>query len=345
MYLGSWKLDDLLTFAVNTHTPSTGAATDADSVPSYRVYEDETGTAILTGSMAKLDDANTTGFYSEQITLSAANGFEKGKCYTIHVSAAVGGVTSTMHHAFQIEAEVDANQVSNLGANVITAAAIAADAVTEIQSGLATAANQTTIMNRLGAFTGSGINTVLGFFQALLKKDATAPTDVGGTYSPATDSLEALRDFLTTELDELAGSELTIISVVAGNRITVYAADTWGAFTLSGLGDLTPYETIAFIAKKEQADSDANAIWHVRSGTGLVRINKVAPASSANGSLTVGVGAVTIKTAMLETAGVPGYGACTWWIKGFDTSADPDEGKTIATGEFVVNGAGHAAII
>lgn len=102
-YLGCWEIDDLLTFPANTHTPSTGAATDADSVPSYRVYEDETGTAIQSGSMAKLDDANTTGFYSEQLTLSAANGFEVGKCYTIYISATVGGVVGTMSHTFKVE--------------------------------------------------------------------------------------------------------------------------------------------------------------------------------------------------------------------------------------------------
>jgi hypothetical protein len=121
-YYGSWKIDDLLTFCCNTHTVTTGAATDADSVPAYRVYEDETGTAILTGNMAKLDDAGTTGFYSEQITLSAANGFEKGKCYTVYISATVNSVAGTMHHSFQMEAEVDANAVSNIGAGVITAA-------------------------------------------------------------------------------------------------------------------------------------------------------------------------------------------------------------------------------
>jgi len=82
-YLGSWKIDDLLTFAIVTTRVDTGAATDADSAPAYRVYEDETATPILTGTMALLDSANTAGFYSEQITLSAANGFEKGKSYNI----------------------------------------------------------------------------------------------------------------------------------------------------------------------------------------------------------------------------------------------------------------------
>ncbi len=139
-YYGSWKIDDNLTFAVNTHTPSTGAATDADAVPAYRVYEDETATPIVTGNMALLDSANTAGFYSEQIALSAANGFEKGKSYNIYVSAAVGGTTGTISHDFQMEAEVDANIVStgaivagSFAAGAIDAAAIATDAIGSAQ--------------------------------------------------------------------------------------------------------------------------------------------------------------------------------------------------------------------
>ncbi len=99
---GPFYIDDLLTFTANTHAAATGAATDADSVPAYRVYEDETGTAILTGSMAKLDDGNTVGFYSEQITLSAANGFEVGKSYSVYVSAAVSSVTGTVSGGFKV---------------------------------------------------------------------------------------------------------------------------------------------------------------------------------------------------------------------------------------------------
>lgn len=112
-YLGSWAIDDFLTFYANTHAPSTGAATDADSVPTYRVYEDETATPILTGSMALLDTANTTGFYSERIQLTAANGFEKGKQYAVYVSATIGGVTATKHDTWQIQAEVDAATISD----------------------------------------------------------------------------------------------------------------------------------------------------------------------------------------------------------------------------------------
>jgi hypothetical protein len=99
---GPFYIDDTLTFTTISHRFDTGALTDADGVPAYRIYEDETGTAILTGNMAKLDDASTTGFYSEQITLSAANGFEVGKSYAIYVTAAVNSVTGGQTFNFKV---------------------------------------------------------------------------------------------------------------------------------------------------------------------------------------------------------------------------------------------------
>jgi hypothetical protein len=93
-------LGDYLTFSVCTHDPDTGELTDADAAPTYRVYEDETATAILTGTMATLDTATTTGFYSERIACTAANGFENDKTYTIYVSAAVGGDTGGICYGF-----------------------------------------------------------------------------------------------------------------------------------------------------------------------------------------------------------------------------------------------------
>lgn len=54
----------------------------------------------------------------------------------------------------------------------------------------------TTLLARLGAFTGTGWNTVLGLLRALLRKDVgvTLPTDIGGTFDNTTDSVEAIRD-------------------------------------------------------------------------------------------------------------------------------------------------------
>ena len=101
--VGGITLENNYTFYTTTHdTTADSALTDADAVPTYRVYEDETGTAILNGSMAKLDDANTTGFYSEQIACTAANGFEDGKSYTIYISATVDSIVGTISYGFTI---------------------------------------------------------------------------------------------------------------------------------------------------------------------------------------------------------------------------------------------------
>jgi len=135
-YLGSWSIDDYLTFTCNTHTPATGAATDADAVPAYRIYEDETAVPITTGDMAKLDDAGTTGFYSERIQLLAATGFEQGKCYTIYISAAVGGVTGTKDHSFQIEAEVNVSAVGGTAQTAGDLADLVGDVKTRVELAL-----------------------------------------------------------------------------------------------------------------------------------------------------------------------------------------------------------------
>lgn len=51
------------------------------------------------------------------------------------------------------------------------------------------------LLARLGAFTGSGLNTVLGFFRAMMRKTAAlTPSDVAGTYDNTTDSQEAQKD-------------------------------------------------------------------------------------------------------------------------------------------------------
>lgn len=55
------------------------------------------------------------------------------------------------------------------------------------------------LLSRLGAWTGTGVNTVLGAFKALLSKVASVPSDIGGTFDPAADSTEAISDKITDE--------------------------------------------------------------------------------------------------------------------------------------------------
>lgn len=131
-YLGSWKLEDIVYVPVQTSSVTTGAAADAETAPTWRMYEDNTATPVTTGSFASLN--SQTGLYIAAITLAAAIGYEKGKSYSLRVAATVGGVLGADIHGLQIEAEVDSNSVSvTVNANVssITAGAISAGAITD----------------------------------------------------------------------------------------------------------------------------------------------------------------------------------------------------------------------
>ena len=108
-------LGNNLTFSICTHDPDTGILTDADNAPAYRVYEDETATAILTGTMTVLDTGNTTGFYTELIACTTANGFEVGKSYTIYIEATVDSDKGGIAYSFTIPATA-----ASAGANTWT---------------------------------------------------------------------------------------------------------------------------------------------------------------------------------------------------------------------------------
>ena len=133
---GKVKIGHTVVFSICTHDPDTGVLTDADSAPIYRLYEDETATPILTGSMAKLDDANTTGFYTELITCSGGNGFETSKTYTVLIMATVDSDQGGMCYAFKIVAaivnnilEFDAVSTKTLTFNATSTKTLTFDAV------------------------------------------------------------------------------------------------------------------------------------------------------------------------------------------------------------------------
>ena len=105
------EIGDNLVFSVCTHDPDTGVLTDADAVPAYRVYEDETDPPILTGNMAKLDDDDTTGFYTESIACTSGNGFENGKSYTVYIVATVDGDQGGICYSFKAYDQRKANVI------------------------------------------------------------------------------------------------------------------------------------------------------------------------------------------------------------------------------------------
>ena len=121
------ELGSNLTFSVTTHDPDTGIVTDADAVPTYRVYEDITEASILNGDMDdgtgagdQFNDANTTGFYVKRIACTTANGFEINKSYNIYIEATVGGDKGAIGYTFRVT-NIYALLLARTSINVISA--------------------------------------------------------------------------------------------------------------------------------------------------------------------------------------------------------------------------------
>jgi len=154
-------IGDNLTFSITTHDPDTGVLTDADSAPSYRVYEDETGAAILTGSMAKLDDSNTTGFYTEQLACTSGNGFESGKTYTIYIEATVDSDQGGISFGFRaLEQDADSVKAAVDALNDPTAASVADAVLDELLSGHTTPGSVGVALTNAGPGTGNITHTI-----------------------------------------------------------------------------------------------------------------------------------------------------------------------------------------
>ncbi|MFM7008541.1 MAG: hypothetical protein ACKO0Z_04310, partial [Betaproteobacteria bacterium] len=84
-------LDEVIHFDCITHNATTGAVSDADSTPTFAVYEESTDTDIgVGGNLTKR--TSLTGNYRGSFTASAANGFELGKFYNVIASATVNSV-------------------------------------------------------------------------------------------------------------------------------------------------------------------------------------------------------------------------------------------------------------
>lgn len=112
--------------------------------------------------------------------------------------------------------------------------------VTNLHASSATLANQTTILNRIGDFAGSGLNTMKGFFQALFRKDsgvsgANLPSEINeientvtGTYDASTDSVEAIRDTAPLGTSMRGTDSAALASVCTEARLSELDAATSG---------------------------------------------------------------------------------------------------------------------
>jgi hypothetical protein len=112
--------------------------------------------------------------------------------HAVDYSSLTGFITSVATAVNVTNAPPDSSGVSTLLSRLTS---LRATYIDNLSAGAVALASATaTIIASIGAFTGGGVNNILGFFKALMRTDGSNPSDLGGTYDPTTDSLQAFRD-------------------------------------------------------------------------------------------------------------------------------------------------------
>lgn len=154
------------------------------------------------------------------------------------------------------------------------------------------------------------------------------------------DDLSTVNDIWGHTTRTLTQGAASVTAAVEGDVITVYRGTYWSV-SLTGLGDLSNYDTIYFSVKRSFSDSEDDAILRVKNdASGLERFNKATPAAATNGTIAiddVAAGDITITVDEVETQNAPVQGGFKYDVKGVDADGQVDL-LSIGDGKFNISG-------
>lgn len=162
-------------------------APNATAVTAFRTEMEKSGTTLAT-LLARIIGTLDTGTHKPQSgdAYATATNATYGLSALKVILDAIAGYVDT--EIATVDTVVDAIRV-------VTDRLNTALFCYDIENGYYDLSSARVILNKLGAISYSDANnTVLGYFKALLSKAADTPSDIGGTFSAATDSTEAIRD-------------------------------------------------------------------------------------------------------------------------------------------------------
>jgi len=205
--------------------------TTPDNTSTFAIYANTTPTTFSDQGVAQ---AAASGSITLAATASATNDIYVGSLVTILSGTAAGetseitayngttkvatvspswGVTPDSTSAYAV--------IPTRGADAPPSIPTAAEIRAEIDSNSTMFAS---IVASIGAFTGTGVNNILGFLKAIMRKDATLPSDIGGTYAVATDSLEGQVDTgsggISLNAARTAAFNALLDAVIRGEAVT-----------------------------------------------------------------------------------------------------------------------------
>jgi hypothetical protein len=193
------------------------------------------------------------------------------------------------------------------------------------------------LISRLGAITGTGVNTVLGFFKALLSKVASAPSDIGGTFDPATDSAEAIVD-VGVNVKKVGGQTATATGAVDFDDL----GSGGGGGSLSGPSSVTltfhdsggsavPLVDFTVVGQgSSRANGSGVAAFGLSDGTYTVVARPTSGTLFANYSLTVsGTTAATITGTGITITGASDPATTNAYLTTYDAHGAKASGVTV----------------
>jgi len=234
---------------------------------------------------------------------------------------AVKGAGWTTQTLVALKAVVDAI-LADTGTDGVVVASHTTAAKAEIQAEAEDALKAYDLDHLIKTSAGNEKPTVGSYLDRVMNKSASQ------TFNAATDSLEAIRDTLSS-------AEITVVSAVDGGTITVVPYTTW-EFTIDRLADLSDAlpNGVFFTAKEKETDADAVSILQVQEGVGLKYINGAAgTVSKATLTVAGSEDAITVRVNASVT-GIAGVRELVWDIKKLVTSGE--DADQVAKGTFVI---------
>jgi hypothetical protein len=239
-----------------TSSPTTGAAVDADTLPTAEVFEDATDTAIVTPTITKR--TGKTGDYRVPVVCTSANGFEVGKSYNVIVAATVGGVAAkAIVQAFQVRAVAVAG-ASQASVDAIAGKLPAALVGGRMDSSVGAMAN--------GVFTSSAVAIdayTRGMFRGALQMGiveagATTTTVTDSFFSNATNYWKGMQILFID--GSIAGQCRLITAFDSATHMFTFTPDTVGTATAGNKFEIHKDASTISASGTALTPTDLNAI-------------------------------------------------------------------------------------
>ncbi len=312
-YFGDVAPSDVVDWKFTTRT-TTGAPTQLAGSPVVKCYKSNaTNSEVTTGVTLSVDFDSITGLNNLRVDTSADGSFyAAGTNIACVITTGTVGGTSVVGETvleFSINNRSALRPATAGRTLVVDAAGLAdANAVKVGPTGSGTAQTARDLGATLGAWTGTGVNTILGAFKAVARADASTPSDIGGTFDPATDSLEAIADsgiVLTAQAEENLNSffdnNSTDSDNTVGQLVTLIknqAFSNYPIWMLSSTGNGVTGATVTCVMQKDGGAflASTNPVTEIGRGKYVVSLT----ATETNGNVLAiectATGAVTYRT-------------------------------------------------